>query len=221
MYRHMVEETLNGLSGSGSHCASIVVLNGASSSGKTSIVRAWQSQMESPYLDAGLDRFIWMMPKRYLDRPLWDDVLGLADQAGAEGHRLVRGMHRAIAELSRAGCCVIADHVLVEKEWLYDCAALLASLPAYFIGIYCPLEVLEQRERERKDRTLGQARKQFERVHAHKVYDLELDTSQISPQECAARIRDRLEIGPPRAFQTLLAQQRLLRPDSDLPPLLV
>ena len=195
----MVETTLT----DGSGCGLVVVINGASSSGKTSIARAWQAQMETPYLDAGLDRFIWMLPKRYLDRPLWDDVLGLADQAGSEGHRLARGMHRAIAELSRAGCCVVADHVLVEKDWLRDCAALLAPLPAYFIGVRCPLEVLEQRERDRKDRTLGQARKQFERVHAHGLYDLEVDTSLLSPQACAAQIRARVEMGPPQAFRNL------------------
>jgi chloramphenicol 3-O phosphotransferase len=192
-----------------STCGTVVVINGASSSGKTSIVRAWQAHMEIPYLDAGLDRFIWMLPKRYLDRPLWDDVLGLADRAGQEGHNLVRGMHRAIAELSRSGCCVVADHVLVEKVWLHDCAGMLAELPAYFIGVRCPLEVLEQRERERKDRTLGQARKQFNLVHIHQTYDLEVDSSTLSPQQCVEQIKKRVEAGPPEAFRKIgLAQSQ-------------
>ena len=75
----------------------IIILNGASSSGKTSILRALQSQMVEPYLDAGLDKFIWMLPKRYLDRPLWDEVLGLADRAGDAGKLLIHGMHQAVA----------------------------------------------------------------------------------------------------------------------------
>jgi chloramphenicol 3-O-phosphotransferase/ribosomal protein S18 acetylase RimI-like enzyme len=183
----------------------ILLLNGASSSGKTRILEALQTMLVEPYLNAGIDKFIWMLPERYLDRPLWDDVLGRAADAGDMGHRLFSGMHRAIATLSRAGLNVIADHVLVEPAWVQDCAALFANLPAYLIGIRCPLEVLEQRERGRKDRTLGQARLQFERVHAHGVYDLEVDTSLIGPEECARMIREHLLYHPPQAFRRLHA----------------
>ena len=187
----------------------IVIINGTSSSGKTSVVKAVQELMPEPYLDAGIDRFIWMMPKRYLDRPLWDEVLGLADRAGGAGHRLFHGMHRAIAELSNAGCNVVADHVLVERDWVQECAGLFAGLPAYLIGLQCPLEILEQREKQRKDRTLGQARLQFPLVHAHGVYDLELDTALLSPRECAARICERVEAGFPWAFQKLAGKIKL------------
>jgi chloramphenicol 3-O phosphotransferase len=182
----------------------IIIINGASSSGKTSIVRALQALLPEPYLDAGLDRFLWMLPSRYLNRPLWDDVLGLADHAGASGHTLVSGMHHAIVALSRAGNHVIADHVLVEPAWVRECAELFAGLPAYLVGVRCPLEVLEAREQARRDRTPGQARLQHELVHAHGVYDLEVDTSLQSPEECAARISAFLQDGsPPRAWRQL------------------
>jgi len=103
-----------------------------------------------------------------------------------------------------AGINVIADHVLVEPDWLRDCAALLAPLPAYLIGLRCPLEVLEQRERQRRDRTLGQARAQHAIVHAHGVYDLELDTSLHTPEECAAQVEAFLRQGrPPQALRAL------------------
>src|SRR5512138_366272 len=112
----------------------ILLLNGASSAGKTSLLRALQECFEEPYLEAGIDKFIWMLPERYLERPLWDDVLGRATQAGEMGHCLVTGMHRAIAALSRAGLNVVADTVLVEPAWRQDCARQLAGLPAYLIG---------------------------------------------------------------------------------------
>jgi chloramphenicol 3-O phosphotransferase len=166
----------------------IILINGTSSSGKTSIVRALQDRLEEPYLEAGLDKFIWMLPRRYLDRPLWDDVLGLAATAGKEGHRLVAGMHQAIAALAAAGINVIADHVLVEPAWLEECVRLFGDPPALLVGVRCPLEVLEERERARKDRTLGQARLQFEAVHAHQLYDVEVDTSVSTPEECASQI---------------------------------
>jgi chloramphenicol 3-O phosphotransferase len=133
----------------------IIFINGTSSSGKSSIVRALQDLLVEPYFEAGIDKFIWILPERYLDRPFWDDVLGLADRAGVVGRNLVRGMHSAIQALSKAGCKVIADHVLVEPSWAKECGVVFSSMPASLIGVHCPLEVLEQREHSRKNRTLG------------------------------------------------------------------
>jgi chloramphenicol 3-O phosphotransferase len=185
----------------------IILINGTSSSGKTSIVRALQDRLTEPYLEAGLDKFIWMLPRRYLDRPLWDDVLGLAVTAGAAGHQLVAGMHRTILALSETGINVIADHVLVEPAWLAECAQLFSDPPALLVGVRCPLAVLEERERSRKNRTLGQARAQFEAVHAHGLYDVEVDTSISTPAECAAQIEGWLARGgTPTALPRLLTR---------------
>lgn len=182
----------------------IVVLNGTSSSGKTTLLRALQNRLAEPFVDAGLDRFLWMLPPRYLERPLWDDVLGLADRAGETGHALISGMHSAIAALARRGNNVLADHVLVEASWAAECARLFYELPAYLVGVHCPLDVLERREAVRKDRTLGQARKQFPLVHAHGLYDLSVDTARYGPDECAAMVDAFLRSGtPPRAFAAL------------------
>lgn len=183
----------------------IIILNGASSSGKTTLLEALQDRLELPFLNMGIDKFIWMMPDRYLDRPLWDDVLGKATKAGQAGHTLFSGMHHAIVAAARRGNNILADHVLVEKAWVKECAGLFAEMPAYLVGIHCSLEVLEQRERERKNRTLGQARAQFELVHRYSIYDLELDTSLLTPEECASRVIARLET-PPQAFRRLLTR---------------
>jgi chloramphenicol 3-O phosphotransferase len=180
----------------------IILINGTSSSGKTSIVHALQNLLEEAYLEAGIDKFIFMLPERYLERPLWDDVLGLASRAGVAGHDLVKGMHQAIRALSLAGVNVIADHVLVEPAWAQECASLFADLPAYLIGVQCPLEVLEARERSRKNRTLGQARLQFAVIHKAACYDLMVDTSVLSPMDCARQIQDRLSASP-QAFKKM------------------
>lgn len=166
----------------------IIILNGTSSSGKTSILKELQKQLPEPYLDAGIDKFIWMLPKRYLDRPLWDDVLGLAVQAGQIGEKLFSGMHHAIAALAKRGNNVIADHVLVNPAWATECADLFFGMDAFLIGLKCPLEILEERERLRQDRTLGQAKAQYPLVHQHGIYDVEIDTSRLSIQESTAKI---------------------------------
>ena len=90
------------------------------------------------------------------------------------------------------------------KDLLASRCGRFADLPAYFIGVRCPLEVLEARETMRRDRTLGQAKAQFHLVHAHAVYDLEVDTALLTPQQCAAQIITRL-VDPPWAFKRLTA----------------
>ncbi|HOZ38876.1 MAG TPA: hypothetical protein PLH64_09040 [Anaerolineaceae bacterium] len=186
----------------------VIILNGASSSGKTSILNKLQSLFEEPYLNVGIDKFIWMLPERYLDRPLWDDVLGLATEAGDMGSKLFSSMHKVIQLLSLEGINVIADHVMVEPKWVEECARLLAPLPAYVVGIQCPLEVLIQREADRKDRTLGQAEAQYPLVHKDLIYDLVVDTSLLSIEECAEKIKDFISgEKPPSAFRQLVERQ--------------
>ncbi len=166
----------------------IIVLNGTTSAGKTSVLRAMQRELDAPYLEAGIDTFLFMLPGRWLDFPLWDEVLGRASHAGPMGLRLFSGMHRAIRELSLAGNNVLADHALVEPAWVVECAALLADLPAYLVGVQCAPEVTAARELARGDRTPGQAARQQARVHAHGVYDFVVDTTTASPDACAAQI---------------------------------
>jgi chloramphenicol 3-O phosphotransferase len=180
----------------------IVVINGASSSGKSSTVRAFQARARTPFLDAGLDRFLFMLPARYRERPDWDDVLGRNIRAGRVGHQTIAAMHAAIAAISDTGMSVVADHVLVERAWVDDLVARFAARRAYLIGLRPPVATLIERERMRRDRTLGQAAEQAEPVHRYVDYDLVLDTSVMSPDQCAARIAARLR-RPPAALSTL------------------
>ncbi len=150
----------------------------------------------------GIDRFIWMLPSRYLNRPLWDDVLGKAHHSGPLGLTLFSGMHHAIAAAASRGNNILADHVFVEKAWVEECTSLFAEMNAYLIGVKCPLEVVEQRETDRKDRTLGQARLQYDVIHKFVKYDLEVDTSLLSVEECAEKVIERLK-SPPTAFKEL------------------
>jgi chloramphenicol 3-O phosphotransferase len=43
----------------------IILLNGTSSSGKSSVARALQEVLSEPYLHLGIDTFIAMLPSRY------------------------------------------------------------------------------------------------------------------------------------------------------------
>lgn len=186
----------------------IIFLNGTSSAGKTSLLKAIQNVFEEPFLDAGLDKFIWMLPERYLEQPLWNDLLGKASSAGQAGHQLVKTMHQAILAISILGTHAVADHVLVEPKWVREIAKLFYDRPAWLVGVHCPLEVAEEREKSRRNRTLGQARAQYEIVHKHGIYDIEVDTSQMNPEECAESIKNHIFSHPkPYALRWLNEQE--------------
>jgi chloramphenicol 3-O phosphotransferase len=174
-----------------------VFLNGASSSGKTSIAKALQEAMSEPYVHVGLDAFFDMVPTRYV---VGEDPWTVTEAVG----RMISGFHGAIVALVKAGNNVIVDHVLQETAWVRECAALLAPYRAVLVGVHCPLGELERREAARTDRSMGLAEFQFARVHAHLLYDLEVDTSTQSPEECAGRISAYLHGGHvPTAFHRL------------------
>jgi chloramphenicol 3-O phosphotransferase len=84
----------------------IILLNGASSAGKTSILQALQAVLDAPYLNLGIDKFISGLSFPKQERPLWDEVLGYTTLAGPLGRASPRGcqissgMHHAIAALA-------------------------------------------------------------------------------------------------------------------------
>jgi chloramphenicol 3-O phosphotransferase len=101
---------------------------------------------------------------------------------------VISAFHRSLPVLAECGFPVVVDHVIESRQWVEECAIALADLRAYFVGIHCPLEVLEARERKRGDRQIGFARWQFERVHTYGDYDFTLDTSVLSPEQCAEQL---------------------------------
>ena len=127
---------------------------------------------------------------------------------------LYAALYDSIAAHSRLGLNVAVDVGHHDTGILADAADRLAGLPVLFVGIRCPIDVIMERRRaseagryatSTKDEPIPAPvlRWQHE-VHGDWAYDLELDTSRLSPAECAAAIRDRLRSGPsPKAFAEL------------------
>jgi chloramphenicol 3-O phosphotransferase len=204
--------------------STIILLNGTGSAGKTIIARQLQALLDEPYLHLGMDAFYMeVCPPQYLFRmvepeerggeeePTGPEAVlflptGEAGGAGTAivvppfGRRLISGMHHCVATLAGLGNDLVVDHVLWEPDWLRECVRLWRDHAVLFVGVRCSLADAERRELARADRSAkGVVRWQFDRVHAHGDYDLEVDTSAASPLECALRIKRRLEDGPPPA----------------------
>ncbi|TSA83843.1 chloramphenicol phosphotransferase [Deinococcus detaillensis] len=161
--------------------AQIILLNGASSAGKSTLCRHLQAQLPQPFLYFALDLLLFgegVIAK-------WPGVE--AFEWSRQRPKLFDGYHRSLAAFAAAGNHLIADYVLETKDTLDDLARLLAPFDVFFVGVHCPLPELERRERARGDRRIGDAREDYERVHTFSGYDFEVD-SLGAPEDNAARI---------------------------------
>jgi chloramphenicol 3-O phosphotransferase len=181
----------------------IIVLNGTSSSGKSSLAKALQDKLDEPYVHLLIEELLPKLPERYLTGQHPDGVQmaktpdgGLYVTAGPVAERVVAGFYAAVAAIASAGNNVIVDTLMGDPFDAEECARRLDGLDVLMVGVQCPLGVLEQRERERGDRTPGLARGELSHVHEYALYDLEVDTSVCSPAESAAMIL--AAIGTPR-----------------------
>lgn len=197
----------------------IIFLNGTSSSGKTSIANALQEIMDGFYIRTGIDHFLDAAPDKIHEssdginpsategflwvRPNGDQRLSEL-RAGPAALRLWAGMHAAAAALAATGNDVIIDDVIFDSRVLEEAVNTLHTFNVLFVGVRCPFEIAEGREQARGDRNQGLVQAHYELVHAHGMYDLELDTSTLTATECANQIKNRLQNGPiPDALQRL------------------
>ena len=195
----------------------VVILNGAPRSGKSSIVTVIQDTFDGPWMNLGVDVFVRAVtPKRY--RP------GMGLRPGEDDHvlaplvpTLYAALYDSIAAHSRAGLNVVVDVGHYDAKILADSARRLSGLPVLFVGVRCPIEVVMQRRNAGQVGRKGQyaigsetepipapVERWQREVHIPGIYDVEVDTSLQTPEQCAAAIHRRLEAGPPpSAFRRL------------------
>jgi len=176
-----------------------------------------QNTFEGVWMNLGVDRFKQMTPDRY--QP------GIGLRPGGErpdleplAVLLYGAMYEAIAAHSRLGVNVVVDvgnhdAYSVSRPILTDCARRLSGLPLLFVGVRCPIEVVMRRRCAQwgagsgEDGSVPKPVALWQQaVHLPGIYDLEVDTSVLNPEQCAEVIRRRLEDGPPQsAFERLSA----------------
>jgi chloramphenicol 3-O phosphotransferase len=208
----------------------IVILNGVQRSGKTSIAQVIQETFPGIWMNVGADAHIKCTPPAFRpgvglrpQEPDWAAVIpGRVPLEVLEDHvpLLYAALYESVAAHARLGLNIVMDvghHDAYSRPLriLPDCARRLAGLPVLFVGVRCPIDELWNR----REATWGQAsdevdegvrnsvRLGVEAVHAHGDYDLEVDTSVLSPEECAVAIRKRLEEGPPGSRFAELARE--------------
>jgi chloramphenicol 3-O phosphotransferase len=200
----------------------IILLNGSSSAGKTTLAITLQQLLPDPWHHIALDQFRDGMGGRYRGLNSPDGAPGARGlnvvpvsrgnervtevRFGDLGKQVLRGMRRAIAAFAAEGNNVIIDDLMLEPAFLFDYVDTLVGFDVLFVGVRCPIDVVNAREGKRPGRFPGTATSHFDIVHSHCVYDIEVDTGTASPRQCAEQIIVRLNARDPTdAFDRLRA----------------
>ena len=148
----------------------IILINGASSAGKSTLAKAFQARVDEPFLRFSLDLLMFggeVLPARR-------DPAGPFSW-GSMRPTLFEGYYRSLAALASAGNNVVVDYIIETQGHLDRLVCLLAPFDVFYVGLHCPLLELERREIQRGDRGIGDARRDHELVHYFGPYDVDLD----------------------------------------------
>ena len=190
----------------------IIILNGPSASGKSSIQKDFQNlMMPNLWIKLGIDNlFDKPMPDITIENlEFWKEKNSIRwveeekDKnkfkviklfVGENGKNVVYGMNSAIKEYAKNGCNVIVDYIVYEKDWIDDLKNKINEYDFLWIKINIPIKVLEERELLRGTSPVGHARSHYENVYWDIKYDFEVDTSLNSSIEAAKKIKEFFEI---------------------------
>jgi chloramphenicol 3-O phosphotransferase len=150
----------------------VILINGASSAGKSTLARSLQQQLPEAFLHWSFDHL-----RESNALPMARIRNGELDWARMRP-AVFDGFHHCLPALAEAGNNLIVDHIIEQERWLADLVRLLAPFDVFFVGVHCPLPELERRERQRGNRRFGEARRDLHTVHRFAEYDFDIDGTQ-------------------------------------------
>ena len=188
--------------------ATVIILNGPSGAGKTSIQKSFQKiMMPELWIKLGIDSlFDLPLPDISLDNmSYWQSSNNIrwveegTDKSncktitllvGNDGEKVAYGMNSAIAAYAQNGCNIIVDYIAYKPEWLNDLKSKLKNFKTYYVAVDIPLTILEQREASRGTSPVGHARSHYDTVYGLQKYDFRVDTSKNSSDEIALILKN-------------------------------
>lgn len=150
---------------------SIILVNGASSSGKSTLCATVQSLIAVPFWHWSIDHLIasQTLPSARIksgEFP-WPQLRS----------SFFDGFHNTLPALARSGNNLLVEHIVENEQWMVRLVSLLEGFDVFFVALHCDLDELERRERARGDRPPGDARRDFDTLHKFGEYDLELTST--------------------------------------------
>ena len=155
-----------------------ILLNGPSSSGKSTLAKELQAlikeQESGDYKIVSIDDFMKTDPMETIYE---DDVYAVSGD-----------LCEKALEILRSGSGVIIDHVITSERIFRQLKEMLYAYPLRTVHITCLPAVLREREGARGDRCPGSAEASAEYLYPRDGYDLTVDTGVKSPRENALAI---------------------------------
>lgn len=156
--------------------ADMIVIDGASSAGKTSLVSAFAEIAGEAYRPYSIDGFLPCLAPGVFEARARTDKGWIA---------ICADFHRNLAGLRSPCAGMIVEVMLPWPEARQDLFRQIGRDQIYYVQLFCSLHELERREKQRRDRNSGLARSHFERVYSFAEYDLRIDSTALAPEQCA------------------------------------
>lgn len=168
----------------------VIIMNGASSSGKSTFAKILRSFVGSPYFYLSSDQFVEAGVLPSVNR----DIPDLENSWNTIRPKFFDGFHLSIKAFADAGNLVIVEHVVEQQTWFDELVELLREHSVLYIGVHCPLEELDRRELSRGNRVIGEGRSHVQDgIHMWSGYDVEVNTFEQSAEDNLRRVMESLE----------------------------
>jgi len=168
----------------------VILLNGPSSSGKSTLSIALQKALEyetgEKYGIISIDNFLNMTMNEAIYE---EDVFEISPK-----------LCKTAVDMASSEKNIIIDNVITSKRIFKQLTKALEFCDRYLISVNCPLRELIRREQKRKNRCLGSAEASSQYLFPQETYDLTIDTFQTPMEECELQIIKALQNEPKAVY---------------------
>ena len=158
----------------------IIILNGVSSSGKTTLAKAIQDLAPIPLYKLDIDDFIFMSPEKFNDYEHNDFSVQYA---------FASKFFHVVKLFSDMGFDLVVPNMFFkDTDTLKEFRVLLKDYPVLVVNITCPLEELKRRETLRGDRKPGSAQSQLQLLETQFDHSITVNNFENTNEACAEMI---------------------------------
>lgn len=158
----------------------IIILNGVSSSGKTTLAKVIQDRSPIPLYKLDIDDFILMSPDKFNDYENCDFSVQ---------YTFASKFFHVVKLYSDLGFDLIVPYMFFKNsETLQEFRVLLNDYPVFVVNISCSVEELKRRETKRENRKIGSAEEQLILLETDFENSLTVDNFENTNDLCADEI---------------------------------
>jgi chloramphenicol 3-O phosphotransferase len=166
----------------------LIVIEGGSGTGKTSLARALQERLlPHQWLAFCPDTILGCLPRSIVER-----AAPLDDPSGIDGRAIFGAAYACVNALLSAGNRVIFDCVVTNEQGARKLLSAFAAHDPIHIHLTCRWDEISRRTLARGDRTLEEAEHGLKTSGLHLVADHDIDTTGRAPDELAEALADSL-----------------------------